>query len=78
MRFDDGICHSCTLRDSKAKMKDGQPFLMSADNNMDPGDCYGRLPELSQMEEMCIARAHVHMQLKRVRGHQYHSNFRRQ
>ena len=45
MRLDDSICHSCTLHDSKAKMKDTQPFLVSADNNMDPGDCYSRLPE---------------------------------
>jgi hypothetical protein len=45
MRLDDGICHNCGLRDSKAKMKDGQPFLMSADYNIDPGDCYSCLIE---------------------------------
>jgi len=42
---------------------------MSASNNMDPSYRCSHLPELSQMEEMCIARTHVHMQLKRVRGH---------
>ena len=72
MQLDNGICHNCTLCDSKAKMKDRQPFLMSTDNNMDAGNCYSGLPELSQMEEMCIACAHVHMQLKHVHGHQYH------
>jgi len=53
-------------------MIDGQPFLMSTDNNIDPGDCNESLPELSQLEEMCIIRAYVHMLIKRVRGYQFH------
>jgi hypothetical protein len=47
------------------------PFLMSAANDMDPGIVCGDLPELTQVEEMVIARAHVQMMVKRVRGHQY-------
>jgi ATP-dependent DNA helicase PIF1 len=39
---------------------------------MDPGIVPGHLPELTQVEEMVIARAHVQMLVKRVRGHQYH------
>jgi hypothetical protein len=39
---------------------------------MDPGVVPSHLPELSQVEEMVIARAHVQMLVKRVRGHQYH------
>ena len=45
---------------------------MSADNNMDPGIVLSHLPELTQVEEMVITRAHVQMLVKRVRGHQYH------
>jgi hypothetical protein len=45
---------------------------MSVENNMDPGTVPGHLPELTQVEEMVIARAHVQMLVKRVRGHQYH------
>jgi hypothetical protein len=42
---------------------------MSADNNMDPGIVLSHLPELTQVEEMVITRAHVQMLVKRVRGH---------
>jgi hypothetical protein len=38
---------------------------------MDPGVIPSYLPELSQVEEIVIARAHVQMLIKRVRGHQY-------
>jgi hypothetical protein len=44
---------------------------MSVENNIDPGVVPSYLPELSQVEEMVIARAHVQMLVKRVRGHQY-------
>jgi hypothetical protein len=39
---------------------------------MDPGTIPSHLPKLTQVEEMVIARAHVQMLVKRVRGHQYH------
>ena len=42
---------------------------MSADNQMDLGIVPSHLPELTQVEEMVIARAHVQMLVKRVRGH---------
>jgi hypothetical protein len=45
---------------------------MSAANNMDPGAVPDHLPELSQLEEMIIARSHVQMVVFRYRGHQYH------
>jgi len=45
---------------------------MSADNNTDPGIVPNHLLELTQVEEMVIARAHVQILVKRVRGHQYH------
>jgi hypothetical protein len=45
---------------------------MSADNNTDPGELPAHLPELTQVEEMIIARSHVQMMVHRYRGHQYH------
>ena len=44
---------------------------MSVENYMDLGTVLADLPELTQVEEMVIARAHVQMLVKRVRGHQY-------
>lgn len=38
---------------------------------MDHGMVPDFLPPLTQMEESVIARAHIHMQIKRYRGHQY-------
>lgn len=72
MGLKDGICHRCYLRDIDNRKRPVTPFLMSAENNMDPGVVPSHLPELSQVEEMVIARAHVQMLVKRVRGHQYH------
>jgi hypothetical protein len=68
MDLKDGICHSCFLRDKGNKT----PFLMSAEKEMDPGELPAHLPELSQVEEMVIARSHVQMMVYRYRGHQYH------
>src|ERR1700734_4021695 len=45
---------------------------MSIDNEMDPGELLAHLPELTQVEEMIIARSHVQMMVHRYRGHQYH------
>jgi len=39
---------------------------------MDPGDLPTFLPELTQVEEMIIARSHIQMLVYRYRGHQYH------
>ena len=68
MNLKDGICHACFLRDKRGQT----PFLMSAENQMDPGVLPAHLPILTQIEEMVIARSHVQMVLYRYRGHQYH------
>jgi len=68
MALKDTVCHRCYLRDPK----DRRPYLMSAENEMDPGSVADILPELTQVEEMIIARSHVQMVLFRYRGHQYH------
>lgn len=62
------VCHACFLRDEGSRT----PFLMSAENEMDPGDIPAHLPELTQVEEMIIARSHVRMMVHRFRGHQHH------
>jgi hypothetical protein len=68
MDLKDGTCHACFLRDKRNQ----SPYLMSAENEMDPGDIPAYLPELTQVEEMIIARSHVQMMVHRYRGHQYH------
>lgn len=62
-----GVCNRCR----KTRDEDKQPYLMSNDNDMDPGEVPPHLPKLSQVQEMLIARAHVHVEAKRIRGHQY-------
>ena len=73
MRLKDDICRRCYLRDTDPGTRGCKqvlsPFLMSVNNEMDPGDIPAHLPALTQVEEMVIARAHVQMLLKR--GHQY-------
>jgi hypothetical protein len=59
------VCHRCFNRDKGNKM----PFLMSADNEMNPGELPAHLPELTQVDEMIIARSHVQMLVHRYRGH---------
>jgi len=80
MDIKNGICHACYLRDKRRKTPLDPadvpawktPFLMSVENEMDPGDVPAYLPELTQVEEMIIARSHVQMIVHRYRGHQYH------
>jgi hypothetical protein len=68
MELKNGICHACFRRDKGNKT----PLLMSRENDMDPGELAAYLPELTQVEEMIIARCHVQMMVYRYRGHQYH------
>src|SRR5258706_16007955 len=68
MDLKDGPCHACFLRDKR----NHSPYLMSVENEMDPGDIPAYLPELTQVEEMIVARSHVQMMVHRYRGHQYH------
>ena len=65
-----GVCGACLKRDRV--LQEREPFLFSERNNMDPGVAPGCLQDLTQMEEMIITKAHCHMIMKRVRGHQYH------
>jgi hypothetical protein len=62
------ICSACFLRDKGSQ----SPFLMSTDNEMDPGEIPVHLPALTQAKEIIIARSHVQILVYRYRGHQYH------
>jgi hypothetical protein len=46
--------------------------FFSEENNLHFGDVPTHLPELTQVEEMLIARVHVHVQVFQHRGQQYH------
>ena len=65
MRLDsDGICKRCRDKDR------GKDFhLFGIDNNMFPGDMPD-LPELTQIEEMLIARVHVFIEIQARRRDQ--------
>ena len=63
------IYKACFRRDKGDRKT---PFLMSRENGMDPGELPAHLPELTQVEEMIIARCHIQMMVYRYRGHQYH------
>lgn len=65
-----GVCDRCRRVDSSVAGDPSSPFLYSADNQMDPGDVPD-LPELTEIEEQLIARVHVAVQVRQVRGQQY-------
>jgi hypothetical protein len=47
------------------------PFLYSGANEMDPGPMPLGLEQLTQIEEMLIARVHCFSEVRQVRGVQY-------
>jgi hypothetical protein len=62
----DSVCARCQRADKGKE----DVFLYGTANNMDPGEMPD-LPELSQVEEMLIARVHVFIEVRQVRGQQY-------
>jgi len=72
LRLDrDGVCAKCITQDHPKKRAAEDPFFFSAANDMDPGAVPDHLPELSPIEEMCIARAHCFVEVRQHRGVQY-------
>jgi ATP-dependent DNA helicase PIF1 len=69
----DGICANCRKVDKKRESN--EPYLFTAENLADPGPfpqpAEGPLPELTQFEEMLIARVHIYMEIRQHRGQQY-------
>jgi hypothetical protein len=59
MDLKDSVYHHYFLRDTDSCKRPVTPFLMSVDNNIDLGSVLSHLPELTQVEEMVITRAHV-------------------
>jgi len=61
MKLGNGVCQRCYLRDTDLRVGKQvlSPFLMSAENDMDPGEVPVYLPTLIQVEEMVIARVYV-------------------
>jgi len=69
MDLKEGVCHRCYLRDTDNRKRPLRPFLMSAENQMDPGIVLAHLLELTQIEEMVVARAYVTLPLPTLRIH---------
>ncbi|KAK0709842.1 hypothetical protein B0T26DRAFT_426625 [Lasiosphaeria miniovina] len=69
LRITGGICAGCHYRDDRKP--DDMPNFFSAENNMDLGDVPDHLPKLTQVEEQLIARVHVFLDVRLVRGQQY-------
>lgn len=65
-----GFCGARVERDRN--LPEREAFLFSEENNMDPGVVPEYLGDLTQMEEIIIAKVHCHMIIKRIRGRQYH------
>ncbi|EAQ88882.1 hypothetical protein CHGG_05501 [Chaetomium globosum CBS 148.51] len=53
----DGVCKRCHDKDDKKRQD--EPFLLSAENKLDFGAVPPELPQLEPLEELCIARVHV-------------------
>ena len=51
MNLKQGVCYTCFLQDKG----DQTSYLMSTENNIDPGELPAYLPTLMQVEEMIIA-----------------------
>ncbi|KAF4993680.1 hypothetical protein FDECE_13356 [Fusarium decemcellulare] len=58
-------------QDTRNQRREGQSYFWSRENKLDPGHVPDHLPELSQVEEVLIARVHVHVQVMTYRGQQY-------
>jgi len=70
MNLQYNICQQCRKDDLDSRRKNG-PFMWTAGNDMDPGVVDPALPVLTQTEEMLIARVHVYVEVRQVRGQQY-------
>ncbi|RFU33151.1 hypothetical protein B7463_g3183, partial [Scytalidium lignicola] len=69
MNIQNGRCAKCRIKDT-SKLE-GEPNLMSMENHLDPGEFPAHLPILTQVEEMLIAKVHIHMEVCQVRGQQF-------
>ncbi|EXK80752.1 hypothetical protein FOQG_14785 [Fusarium oxysporum f. sp. raphani 54005] len=63
------ICSRCISRDRKRTPN--EPYFFSDANNLDFREVSGNLPDLTMVEEILIARVHVHVKVLQVRVAQY-------
>ena len=56
---------------ARQKRAEDEPELFSKENLMDPGSVAEHLLALTQVEEMLIARVHVYVEARQIRGQQY-------
>jgi hypothetical protein len=61
MKLKDGVCYRCQ------RLRQGRPARSFTAIDLVPE----HLPQLSEIEEMLIARIHVHIQVWQVKGQQY-------
>ena len=66
MKLFEGVCDRCVRVHQSNK-----PYLFTPENNADVGFVPEHLPQLTDFEEMLIARVHVHLQVWQVKGQQY-------
>ena len=69
MGLKDGICARCRRVDKNCGASD--PGLFTAENMLYPGLVPSALPALTSVEEMLIARVHVFIEVRQVRGQQF-------
>jgi len=73
LRLVEGVAQ--TVQRVDRKRESNELYLFIADNLTDPGHfpqpTEGLLPELTQFEEMLIARVHTYMEIRQHRGQQY-------
>ena len=62
----DGVCRKC-----RSDIAAHRVPLFGAENDMAPGQVDPSLPTLSQVEKMLIARVHVYVEVRQIRGQQY-------
>ena len=64
MKLLNGVCKAC--RGSNLRKT-----LFSQKNNTDVGSIPDNLPSLREIEEILIAKAHVHVQIRQIKGQQF-------
>jgi hypothetical protein len=69
MALKEGICYYYFLRDTDNQKRSVTPFLISIENNIDPGIVPSYLLELSQVKEIVITRVYVQILVKRICRH---------
>jgi hypothetical protein len=60
------------IKDANSLKNPALPFLFSESNKLNPGPIPSFLPILTAVKELLITYIHIHLQVIRVGGQQYH------